>query len=86
MTKVPSYKNGNNIWNDVYKVDLDPNQYDKIIFYSTDKLTGDTSAKTEDNATFTGFRFSLRSIFTIRDTIPICCCPEISITSIEATI
>ena len=48
MTKVPSYKNGNNIWNDVYKVDLDPNQYDKIIFYSTDKLTGDTSAKTED--------------------------------------
>lgn len=47
MTKVPSYKSGNNIWNDVYKVDLDPNkQYDKIIFYSTGKLNGDTSAKT----------------------------------------
>lgn len=46
MTKVSSYKNGNNIWNDVYKVDLTPDTYDKVIFYSTGKLTGDSSAKT----------------------------------------
>lgn len=44
-----------------------------------------TSSKTVERATFTGLRFSSRSTATMCDVTPICCWPETSMTSSDAS-
>lgn len=60
-------------------------QFLSSLSYTSWKVQAPTSSRTEENAAFTGLFASSKSIFTIREITPICCCPEMSIKSIDAS-